>query len=78
MKVQDLIDILMTLDPKADVLLLTDPRPPVESELHGVAVRSDFADAEDLPEGAEGRDVLLLQGGEIGPGTYAAWEAART
>ena len=77
MKVKDLLAILSDLDPEADVLLASQPNYPIEYRLGGVAVRSDFADPDDLSAGAKSNDVLLLEGSHIRYGSRDAWDRPR-
>jgi len=71
MKVSDLIRILQTQDPDAEVFMMNQPRYPIEHRVAGVAVRGDFSD-DGPPE-----DVILVEGEWRGYGDRDAWDAAR-
>lgn len=92
MKVHELIEILETLDPDAEVLLATQRDYPFENTLEGVVTRRDFTglDVEEDDDFVEGpldsgrrpeprrSDVLLLEGEQLRCGTAAAWNMPRS
>jgi len=71
MTVSELIRILQTQDPDAEVFMMNQPRYPIEHRVAGVAARKDF-DGDGPPE-----DVILVEGEWRGYGDRDAWEAAR-
>jgi hypothetical protein len=76
MKIKDLLAALRDLDPEANILLIIQPGHPLEYEVAGVAVRSDFS--KDTNAGAQPGDVLLLQGAGGRYGSREAWSRPRT
>ena len=90
MTVQELITILETMDPDAQVLMTISREWPFEYSVQGVAVRSDFVEYDDddddiseRPDDAYGKpqphpdDVLLVEGEQLRYGVKAAWDVAR-
>ncbi len=83
MKVNDLLALLETQDPEANVYLALGPYGPTEAPLEGLAVRADVFQAEgpvgsiayDRPDWST-RDVLLVQGDGARPGSNA-WLVTR-
>jgi len=71
MTVSELIRILQTQDPVAEVFMMNQPRYPIEHHLAAVAIREDFSD-NGSPD-----DVILVEGEWRGYGDCGAWEAAR-
>lgn len=76
MTVEDLIEILSTLDPQAEVRIMSQRSWPFENALEGVAPGEDTWDEDEAPQGVEKDGVVyLVQGEQIGYGTQAAWSA---
>jgi hypothetical protein len=85
MRVRDLIAILQHTDSNAEVFIMSQPQWPMEYSVAGVAVRGDFADAEEEDEedeeggDAEGdlrpNDVFILEGSQERYGSREAWRA---
>lgn len=74
MLVAELIAILESLDPEAKVLMGCQPRWPFEYACTGVTVREAFKEAEDIKEGENLNDVILLQGNQLRYGADDMWE----
>ena len=69
MKVRELIELLKTQNPDAEVTMVTQPNWPLEYALAGVAVRSDLLDEDVDPakqeryaDGTAASDVILVEG----------------
>lgn len=79
MKVRELIELLKTQDPDAEVTMVFQPNWPLEYALAGVAVRSELLDraTQRLADGTAATDVVLVQGRQLGYGQRTAWEASR-
>lgn len=80
MKVRDLIELLQEQDPEADVLLATQEQWPFENALLGVIRRDEMLGDDDEPElveGAEGSDVLLVEGAQLRYGGKGPWRHVR-
>lgn len=77
MTVQQLIDILSDLDPKARVHIMSQKSWPFENNIAGVAVRSDFDEVDDNKpahgEYARPSDVFLCEGDQLRYGSADAW-----
>jgi len=71
MTVRDLITILETMNPEANVLLAVQEQWPFEHSLQNVLQRSDFSEADDDECSAD--DVLLVEGRQLRYGDKAAW-----
>ena len=69
MLVQDLIEILETLDPDAEVLLGTQPSYPIETTIRSVVTRKEYDEDTKNPN-----EVLILEGRQMGYGCKTAWE----
>ena len=83
MTVEQLISILQDCDPKAEVLLASQPAYPFEYRLAGVTVREEMLDGDEredteFGDGCRGNDVLLVEGAQIRYGSRDAWANPRT
>ena len=75
MKVRDLIEILESCEPDADVLLMTQRNWPFENTCAGVTVRGEFQrEGQDELEGTD--DVFLVEGEQLRYGSKDAWNTA--
>ena len=76
MKVRELIGRLSEYSEEAEVRVMHQPRYPLEHDLAGVVSRHEI-DAHEGKETAhdEPEVVYLLEGGQVGYGRGAAWEA---
>jgi len=77
--VRDLIALLQSRNPNAQVLLMTQRKAPFENHLAGVVGREEMADQDWRVEpGVADDDVFLVVGKRIRPGSLSAWiEAER-
>lgn len=81
MNVKELISILTTLDPDAEVFVMVQPNYPHQHALGGVAVREDLHDDDEEPDapapGTRPNDVFLLEGSWLRYGLRRAWDTTR-
>jgi hypothetical protein len=86
MKVKSLVELLMTCDPEAEVMLAVQQHSPIEAGLKGIALRKEFRPPlapwkrEARLERGTGEtesDVLLVQGEHLRYTSYDPWDLAR-
>jgi hypothetical protein len=71
---KDLIKLLLTRSPDAQVFLMTTRKQPFEKQLLGVVGRDEMADQQGRNDpGIETNDVFLVTGKRIRPGSLSAW-----
>jgi hypothetical protein len=77
MLIKDLVTLLLSHNPNARALLMTQRKQPFENGIVGVVARSQMADQEGRDEpGLASDDVFLAVGKRIRPGSLSAWIVA--
>jgi len=79
MTVRALIELLMTFDAGAEVVLAGAPDWPMEHRIAGITTRDDFHGQPDKRYDANGarNDVVLVEGAWLRYGHRAVWDLAR-
>jgi hypothetical protein len=82
MKVRDLVMLLQTCDPDAEVSLNVQPNWPLEHAIAGIAVREDCEKSEDgagrdARDGKHADDILIVEGRWLRYGERGAWKQLR-
>lgn len=76
MKVKDLIKLLETANPNANVVMAIQPNWPLEYSVSGVAKRIDCDEVE-LHDHQSMNDVVLCVGAQLGYGDRSVWDVAQ-
>ena len=73
MTVKQLIDLLVDMNPEAEVTMMSQPSWPMEYSLRGVAERQAFDRKKPQDEKAAPNDVVLIEGQWLRYGSRDAW-----